>query len=72
MCNTFEEDVEEGAQNEEPRGKKVRMLIEEQIISGLKLEETLEEFGISVGQVIYVEFYDEVADIWPTDKQKGS
>lgn len=26
------------------------------MISGAKLEETLEDYGISIGQVVYVEF----------------
>ena len=36
--------------------KKGRLWIEDQIISGAKLEEGLDEFGISIGQVIYVEY----------------
>jgi uncharacterized UBP type Zn finger protein len=46
--------------------KRGRLWIEDQIISGAKLEETLEEYGISIGQVIYVE-YSNNSNQWPTE-----
>jgi hypothetical protein len=36
--------------------KRGRIWIEDQIISGPKLEESLENFGVSIGQVLYVEY----------------
>jgi hypothetical protein len=54
--------------NENP--KRGRLWIEDQIISGAKLEETLEEFGISMGQVVYVE-YSNNSNQWPTDNTLG-
>lgn len=46
--------------------KRGRLWIDDQIISGAKLEETLEEFGVSIGQVIYTE-YANASNQWPTD-----
>ena len=56
ISNTFKENPKRG-----------RLWIEDQIISGAKLEETLEDFGISVGQVVYAEYANQ-SNIWPTDK----
>ena len=36
------------------------------MISGAKLEESLDEYGISIGQVVYVE-YATNSNQWPTD-----
>ena len=47
--------------------KRGRLWIEEEVISGMKLEETLEQFGISMGQVLYVE-YSNANNQWPSDK----
>ena len=47
--------------------KKARLLIEEQVLSGLKLADTIEEFGLKDGQIIFIEFL-ESNNIWPTDK----
>lgn len=46
--------------------KRGRIWVEDQIISGAKLEETLEEYGTSVGQVLYAE-YANTSNQWPTD-----
>jgi hypothetical protein len=46
--------------------KRGRLWIEDLVINGAKLEESLEEFGISVGQVVYVE-YATSSNQWPTD-----
>ena len=46
--------------------KRGRIWIDDQIISGAKLEETLEEFGVSLGQVLYTE-YANASNQWPTD-----
>ena len=50
--------------------KKGRLHIETQIISGLKLNQTLEELGCHTGSVIYVEFL-EANNTWPTDNLKN-
>ncbi len=47
--------------------KRGRLWIEDQVISGAKLEETLEDYGISIGQVVYVEFSN-ANNQWPSDK----
>jgi len=47
--------------------KRGRLWIEDQVISGAKLEESLEDFGISIGQVIYAEYANQ-NNQWPTDK----
>ena len=49
--------------------KKGRLLIEDAIISGLKLTQTLEELDIKNGQVIYVEFLQS-NNTWPTDEHR--
>lgn len=46
--------------------KRGRIWVEDQIISGAKLEETLEEYGTSVGQVLYAE-YANTSNQWATD-----
>ena len=46
--------------------KRGRLWIEDQVISGAKLEESLEDFGISMGQVVYVEYANN-SNQWPTD-----
>lgn len=55
---------------EEPNYKKGRLLINDQIISGIKLTQTLEECGIQTGQLIYVEFLLP-NNSWPTDNLKN-
>ena len=49
--------------------KKARLLIDDQVISGLKLTHTIEEQGIQSGQAIYVEFILP-NNSWPTDNLK--
>ena len=49
--------------------KKGRLLIEDTIVSGLKLTHTLEELDIKNGQVIYVEFLQS-NNTWPTDEHR--
>ena len=51
-------------------GVEGRLLIEEHVIEGAKLNQTLDEFGISKGQIIYVEYFDQENKRWPTDSVK--
>lgn len=51
---------------EMPNSKKARLLIDDQVISGLKLAQTLEEFGLLTGQIIYIEFLLQ-NNTWPSD-----
>ena len=51
--------------------KRGRIWIEDQIISGPKLEDSLENFGVSIGQVLYVE-YASASNQWPTDNALAS
>lgn len=53
---TFEEIIKVISTTFKENSKRGRLWIEDQVISGTKLEETLEEFGISIGQVIYIEY----------------
>jgi hypothetical protein len=53
---TFEDVLKEISVTFKENSKRGRLWIEDHIISGAKLEITLEEFGISMGQVIYVEY----------------
>jgi hypothetical protein len=53
---TFEEAIKEISVTFKENHKRARLWIEDQVISGAKLEMTLEEFGISMGQLIYVEY----------------
>ncbi len=46
--------------------KKARLLIENQVLNGLKLKQTIEDAGIKSGQVVYVEFL-QPNNTWPTD-----
>jgi hypothetical protein len=55
---------------EEPNYKKGRLLIDDQIVSGIKLTQTLEEYGIQTGQLLYVEFLLP-NNSWPTDNLKN-
>ena len=50
--------------------KKGRLHIETQVISGLKLNQTLEELGCHSGTVIYAEFL-EPNNTWPTDNLRN-
>jgi hypothetical protein len=50
--------------NENP--KRGRLWIEDQIISGAKLDETLEEYGVSMGQKVYIE-YSNNSNQWPSE-----
>ena len=65
---TFEEVLREISLVFKENLKRGRLWIEDQVISGAKLEMSLEEFGISMGQVVYVE-YSNMNNQWPTDKQ---
>jgi len=53
---TFEEILRQISTTLRENYKRGRLWIDDQIISGAKLEETLEEFGVSVGQVLYAEY----------------
>jgi hypothetical protein len=64
---TFEELLKTISQTFKENPKRGRLWIEDQIISGAKLEESLEDFGISIGQVVYAEFSNQ-NNQWPTDK----
>ncbi|CDW76980.1 ubiquitin carboxyl-terminal hydrolase 15 [Stylonychia lemnae] len=64
---TFEEVLREISVTYKENFKRGRLWIEDQVISGAKLETTLEEFGITMGQLIYVE-YSNNNNQWPTDK----
>ena len=46
---TFEEAIKEISVTFKENHKRARLWIEDQVISGAKLEMTLEEFGISMG-----------------------
>jgi hypothetical protein len=46
--------------------KRARMLINDEIISGLKLKETLDSLKIGTGTLIYIEFM-EPNNTWPTE-----
>jgi hypothetical protein len=63
---TFEELLKVMSVKLQDSPKRGRLHLEDQVISGAKLWETLEEFGISKGQVIYVE-YATSSNQWPTD-----
>lgn len=65
---TFEEVLRNISATLKENPKRGRLWIEDQIISGAKLEESLEEFGISMGQVIYAE-YANANNQWPTDNK---
>jgi hypothetical protein len=67
---TFEEVLRIISTTFKENSKRGRLWIEDQIISGAKLEETLEDFGISIGQVIYAEFANN-NNIWPSDKNSA-
>lgn len=68
---TFEEVLKQISNICKENVKRGRLWIEDQVISGAKLEETLEEFGISMGQVIYAE-YANANNQWPTDNKSGT
>lgn len=53
---TFEEVLKQISTQLGENAKRGRLWIEDQIISGANLGENLEEFGISMGQVVYVEY----------------
>jgi hypothetical protein len=55
---------------EQPNYKKGRLLIGDQIISGLKLQQTMQDIQIRSGQLIYVE-YLQPNNTWPTDLMKA-
>ena len=55
----------------QPNPKKGRLLVQEQVIGGLKLVETLDEFGLQNGQLIWVEFLQS-NNTWPTDVYKAA
>ncbi|TNV87076.1 hypothetical protein FGO68_gene9179 [Halteria grandinella] len=63
---TFEEVLRIMSAKLQENSKRGRLWIEDQVINGVKLAETLEEFGISAGQVIYAE-YATNSNQWPTD-----
>ena len=46
--------------------KKARLLVENQVLNGLKLKQTGEDAGIKSGQVVFVEFL-QPNNTWPTD-----
>ena len=48
-----------------------RILIEEHVIEGSKINQTLDEFGISKGQLVYIEFFNKQQNKWPTDLIKN-
>jgi len=50
--------------------REARLLVEEQVIEGPKLKQTLNLFGVSQGQVFYVEFFDTELNQWPTQNLK--
>jgi ubiquitin C-terminal hydrolase len=56
---------------QQPNSKKARLLIDDQVVSGLKLNQSLEEFGLISGQLIYIEFL-EPNNTWPTDIHRAS
>ena len=64
---TFEEVLKEISITLKENYKRGRLWIEDQVINGAKLEMTLEEFGISTGQIVYAE-YANANNQWPTDK----
>ena len=64
---TFEELLQIVSEEYKENSKRGRLWIEENVIAGAKLEETLEDFGISIGQVVYVE-YSNAQNQWPSDK----
>lgn len=64
---TFEDILKEVSAAFAENFKRGRLWVEDQVISGAKLEVTLEEYGISQGQLIYVE-YANLNNQWPTDK----
>ena len=53
----------------ETNPKKARLIIDNQVISGLRLTQTLEEYPIKHGQVVYIEFL-QPNNTWPTDNLK--
>ena len=55
---------------DQPSTKKARLLVDDQVISGLKLLQNLEEFGFQSGQLIYIEFL-EANNTWPTDSHRA-
>lgn len=54
--STFEDVLRSISQTLNENHKRGRLWIEDQIISGAKLEESLEDYGISMGQVVYAEY----------------
>ena len=64
---TFEDVLRDISAELKENHKRGRLWIEDQVISGAKLEMTLEEYGISVGQVVYAE-YSNNNNQWPTDR----
>jgi len=51
--------------------KKGRLWIEDEMIGGGKLNDRIEDFGISIGQVVYVEYSDQ-NNVFPTDLNRPS
>ena len=49
--------------------KKSRLIVNDEIITGLKLQMTVEKMGVENGSVIYVEFLD-LNNTWPTENLK--
>lgn len=54
--STFDEMLKQMSALLNENSKRGRLWIEDQLIAGAKLDETLEEFGISMGQPIYIEY----------------
>lgn len=69
--STFEEVLKQMSGMVNENSKRGRLWIEDQVISGAKLQETLDEYGISAGQVVYVE-YATSANQWPTELNSSS
>lgn len=65
--STFEEVLRDISQTLNENPKRGRLWIEDQIISGAKLEESLENYGISMGQVVYAEYATAASNLWPSD-----
>jgi ubiquitin carboxyl-terminal hydrolase 6/32 len=49
--------------------KRARLLINDEIITGLKLQMTVEEMKLETGTLIYVEILSQ-ENIWPTEQNK--
>lgn len=69
--STFEDLLKIISVTYKENAKRGRLWIEDQVISGAKLEENLEDFGMSMGQVVYVE-YSNANNQWPTDRENAS